>query len=219
MTIPATNELIAELEAVDRSLEHQSASAAIDWALERFVGSVVVACSFQDAVIVELVVERDPSIEVVFLDTGAHFEETLEMVRTCRARYDLNLTVTTPSREAEGSPCGSDRCCELRKVEPLRRALEGRAAWITGLKRCDSPSRASIPIVSFDHSFGLVKVNPMATWTEADVAGYEGDRGLPVHPLMAKGYRSIGCAPTTRAVSDAEQSRAGRWAGTDKTEC
>ncbi|MGH9047290.1 MAG: phosphoadenylyl-sulfate reductase, partial [Acidimicrobiales bacterium] len=112
-----------------------------------------------------------------------------------------------------------EQCCKFRKVEPLRGALAGRAAWITGLKRVDSPTRATIPIVSFDETFGLVKVNPLATWTDEDIASYEADHHLPVHPLMKVGYRSIGCAPTTRPVVDGEDPRAGRWVGSNKTEC
>jgi phosphoadenosine phosphosulfate reductase len=97
--------------------------------------------------------------------------------------------------------------------------LSGKGAWITGLKRSDGPSRETIPIVSYDETFSLVKVNPLATWTDDDIASYEADHDLPVHPLIAQGYRSIGCAPTTRPVAEGEDPRAGRWAGSDKTEC
>ena len=218
-TAIATRELLDELAEVNAALEHAPATAAIDWALERFGGSVVLACSFQDVVIVDLVSGRDPHMEVVFLDTEAHFDETLAFVELARAHYDLRLTVSRPVAGAEAWPCGTARCCEFRKVEPLRAALAGKAAWITGLKRVDSSTRAAIPIVSFDETFGLVKVNPLATWTDADIASYEADHGLPVHPLMSQGYRSIGCAPTTRPVTPGEDARAGRWAGTNKTEC
>jgi phosphoadenosine phosphosulfate reductase len=170
-------------------------------------------------VIVDLVHALDPSIEVVFLDTEAHFPETLELVEVARARYDLHLTVTKPGPDAAAWPCGTARCCELRKVEPLRRALAGRGAWITGLKRVDAPTRAAIPVVDYDDTFGLVKVNPLAAWTDEDIASYEDDHDLPVHPLMRQGYRSIGCAPTTRPVAEGEDTRAGRWADSDKTEC
>jgi len=216
-TIP-TPELLDELALVSSRFDAAPPGKVIDWALERF-GSVVLACSFQDVVIVDLVHARDPSIEVVFLDTGAHFPETLEFVELSRARYDLNLTVTHPDTDAEAWPCGTARCCELRKVGPLRGALAGRAAWITGLKRVDATTRATIPVVDFDDTFGLVKINPLATWTDEDIASYEADHDLPVHPLMAEGYRSIGCAPTTRPVAEGEDPRAGRWSGSDKTEC
>jgi phosphoadenosine phosphosulfate reductase len=104
-------------------------------------------------------------------------------------------------------------------VEPLHRALVDHAAWMTGLKRCDAPTRSDAPIVSWDQDRNLVKINPLATWSDADVAGYEADHGLLVHPLMTRGYLSIGCAPTTRPVAPGEDPRAGRWSGMGKTEC
>jgi len=104
-------------------------------------------------------------------------------------------------------------------VAPLRRAVAGRAAWLTALKRVDAPTRAAAPIVSYDEAFGLVKINPMATWTDDDIDSYVTDHDLPVHPLIEKGYLSIGCAPTTRPVAPGEDPRAGRWSGTGKVEC
>jgi phosphoadenosine phosphosulfate reductase len=143
----------------------------------------------------------------------------LSFVDDIRERYGLNLTVTRPGPEAAAYPCGSDQCCQFRKVEPLRRALAGKRAWLTSLKRSDGPTRADAPIVSWDAGFGLVKVNPLATWTEDDISSYLSDHELPVHPLTLRGYRSIGCAPTTRPVAEGEDARAGRWAGADKSEC
>ena len=210
---------LEELASFATAFETAPAGKVMGWAVEQFGGALSLACSFQDCVIIDLAVEVDPDIEVLFLDTGFHFPETLAYVEEVRARYDLNLRVMTPGPEAEAWPCGTERCCDLRKVEPLNRALEGRAAWMTGLKRCDAPTRAAAPIVSWDEARGLVKLNPMATWTDADVANYEVDHGLPVHPLMSQGYLSIGCAPTTRPVAAGEDPRAGRWAGMGKTEC
>jgi phosphoadenosine phosphosulfate reductase len=210
---------LEELAARSAELETAPATAAIAWAHRRFGGAVSLACSFQDCVVVDLAVSVDPAIEVLFLDTGFHFPETLAYVEQVRDRYQLNLKVVTPGPEAEAWPCGSRRCCELRKVVPLDAALVGRGAWLTGLKRVDAPTRAAAPIVSWDERRGLVKVNPMATWTDEDVARYSADHGLPVHPLVERGYLSIGCAPTTRPVRPGEDPRAGRWAGTDKTEC
>jgi len=209
----------AELAARSAELESAPASKAIAWAFERFGRDLVLACSFQDVVIVDLAVAVDPGIEVLFLDTGFHFPETLTFVETVRSRYDLNLRVLTPGPEAEAWPCGTERCCELRKVAPLDAALAGRGAWLTGLKRVDAPTRAAAPIVSWDAARGLVKVNPLATWTDDDIAGYLADHGLPVHPLTMQGYLSIGCAPTTRPVAPGEDPRAGRWSGIAKTEC
>ena len=209
----------AELATIGEAFETTPASTIIRWALDTFGDSLVVASSFEDLVIIDLATKVAPGVEVVFLDTEAHFPETLEFVESTRRRYGLNLTVTKPGPEAAAYPCGSDRCCEFRKVEPLRRVLEGKRAWITGLRRSDGPTRADAPIVSRDATFGLVKVNPIATWTADDVASYLGDHGLPLHPLVPKGYLSIGCAPTTRPVAEGEDIRAGRWAGLDKSEC
>jgi phosphoadenosine phosphosulfate reductase len=211
--------LLEELDEANQRLAVAPAGQAISWALDRFGDSMALACSFQDIVIVDLVRAVTPGIEVVFLDTGAHFDETLRFVDEVTKRYGLNLTVTHPGPEADAFPCGSDRCCEFRKVAPLRAALAGRQAWMTGLKRVDAPTRAGIGVVEWDASFGLVKVNPLATWTDDDISSYVADHGLLEHPLVSQGYLSIGCAPTTRPVAPGEDPRAGRWSGSDKTEC
>jgi phosphoadenosine phosphosulfate reductase len=208
-----------ELELVSTEFESAPASSVISWAVDRFGDSLVLAASFEDIVLIDLATKVAPDIEVVFLDTEAHFPETLSFVESVRARYDLNLTVTRPGPEAAAHPCGSDQCCQFRKVEPLRRATDGKAGWMTSLKRSDGPTRADTPIVSWDSTFGLVKVNPLATWSDEDVASYLAEHELPEHPLIPRGYRSIGCAPTTRPVSLGEAPRAGRWSGLDKSEC
>ncbi|HEV3132963.1 MAG TPA: phosphoadenylyl-sulfate reductase [Acidimicrobiales bacterium] len=208
-----------ELSVISDGFESAPASAVIHWAVETFDDSMVVAASFEDIVLIDLVTKVRPGIEVVFLDTEAHFPETLSFVEDVRARYGLNLTVTKPGPDAAAHPCGTEQCCQFRKVEPLRRALAGKRAWMTSLKRADGPTRGDAPIVSWDASFGLVKVNPLATWTDDDITSYLADHGLPVHPLVFRGYRSIGCAPTTRPVAEGEDPRAGRWSGLDKSEC
>jgi phosphoadenosine phosphosulfate reductase len=208
-----------ELGAWNERFENAPASAVVRWALETYGTSIVVAASFEDIVLVDLATKLDPGVEVVFLDTGAHFTETLSFVEDVRARYGLNLTVTHPVPEAAEHPCGSAQCCQFRKVEPLRGVLSTKRAWLTSLKRSDGATRSDAPIVSWDAGFGLIKVNPLATWTEADVASYLADHDLPVHPLILRGYRSIGCAPTTRPVAEGEDARAGRWSGLDKSEC
>ncbi len=214
-----TTALLEEITDVNVRLEHAPASHVVEWAADRFGRSLALAASFQDVVLIDLAVQADPGIEVVFLDTGAHFPETLRFVDEVTSRYQLNLTVTTPDPGAAAFPCGSDRCCEFRKVGPLRRALNGHEAWMTGLKRVDAPTRVTAPIVGYDEAFDLVKVNPIATWTEDDVASYVRDHHLPVHPLRHRGYLSIGCAPTTVPVALGEDPRSGRWAGTGKVEC
>ena len=181
-------------------------------ALRQF--AVTLACSFQDCVIIDLAVAVDPRIEVLFLDTGFHFPETLAYVEEVRARYDLNLRVITPGPEADAWPCGSERCCELRKVEPLDRALAGPRGVDDRPEACRRPHPGGCPHrVVGRRRASLVKINPVATWTDDDIANYETDHGLPMHPLMSQGYLSIGCAPTTRPVAPGEDPRAGRWAG------
>ncbi|MGP0032045.1 MAG: phosphoadenylyl-sulfate reductase [Acidimicrobiales bacterium] len=208
-----------ELAGLNEDFETAPAAKVISWAVDTFGDELVMAASFEDVVLIDLATAIAPRIEVIFLDTEAHFPETLAFVESVRDRYDLNLTVTKPGPEAAAHPCGSEQCCQFRKVEPLRRAVQGHRAWLTALKRSDGPTRAHAPIVSWDAAFGLVKINPLATWTNDDIASYLADHQLPVHPLVAHGYRSIGCAPTTRPVAEGEDPRAGRWAGLDKSEC
>lgn len=209
----------AELAQVSGRLEQAGPRETIRWAVEQFGSGVALACSFQDCVIVDLAIEMDPRLEVVFLDTGFHFPETLEFVELVRARYRLNLTVTHPDTSADPWPCGSAECCQRRKVEPLFRALQGKAAWLTGLKRSDAVTRSLTPVVAWDEARQMVKVNPLAAWTDDDLADYIKAHDLPLHPLLAQGYLSIGCAPTTQPVKPGEDPRAGRWADSDKTEC
>jgi phosphoadenosine phosphosulfate reductase len=211
---------LRELAAVAASLERKPATAAIEWAAERFGDGLVLASSFQDCVLIDLAVQVMPEVEVVFLDTQYHFAETLWFVETVRRRYDLNLRIMEPDVEPDDRWLDDpDGCCAARKVVPMAKALAGRTAWMTGLRRDEAPTRARAPIVGYDVGRGLVKVNPIATWTEADVTRYADDRSLPEHPLRAKGYTSIGCWPCTNPVADGDGERAGRWAGLDKLEC
>jgi phosphoadenosine phosphosulfate reductase len=211
---------LRELAVVSRMLETKPATSAIEWAVDRFGDGLVLASSFQDAVLIDLAVSVKPDVEVVFLDTQYHFPETLEYVETVRARYDLNLHVTKPSIEPDDRWLDDpDGCCGARKVVPMAKALAGKRSWMTGLRRDEAPTRASAPIVAWDVSRGLVKLNPIAPWSERDVVQYARDRSLPEHPLRDQGYTSIGCWPCTRPVEDGEHSRSGRWAGLDKQEC
>jgi phosphoadenosine phosphosulfate reductase len=208
-----------ELSELNREFESAPAGKVIRWAVDTFGASLVLAASFEDIVLIDLATSVAPEIEVIFLDTEAHFHETLTFVEEIRARYGLNLTVTKPGPEAAAHPCGTAQCCQFRKVAPLRQAVQGSRAWLTSLKRVDGPTRADAPIVAWDEAFGLVKINPLVTWTDDDIASYLADHDLPLHPLTLQGYRSIGCAPTTRPVAEGEDPRAGRWAGLDKSEC
>ena len=211
---------LAELAEVSARLETAPAGAAVRWAFDRFGDDLVHAASFQDAVLIDVAEKAAPGIEVVFLDTQYHFAETLWFVEEVRRRYDLNLRVVSPLVDPDNRwQTDVEACCGVRKVEPLARALAGKAAWITGLRRVDAPTRANAPIVSWDAARSMVKVNPLASWTDADVAGYIADHGLPVNPLAERGYPSIGCWPCTRPVAPGEDPRAGRWSGKNKTEC
>ena len=216
---PAVARLRTEMDERSAAFETAPAGLIMAWAVERFGPKLALSCSFQEAVLVDIAVSVVPDIEVIFLDTESHFPETLEYVETIRARYDLNLTVTSPVPGAGDHPCGTAQCCEYRKVRPLRAALSGKDAWVTGLKRVDAPTRRRAPVVAYDESWGMVKINPLATWTDQDVMGYAHDHDIPVHPLFSRGYLSIGCAPTTRPVGEGEDPRAGRWADSEKVEC
>jgi phosphoadenosine phosphosulfate reductase len=209
-----------DLADISASFEGAPASGVVRWAHERFGDGLVLAASFQDAVLIDIATRVAPDLHVVFLDTQYHFAETLWYVEQVRARYDLDLEVVGPEVPADDLwKIDPDECCRLRKVEPLARALVGRDAWMTGLRRSEAPTRATAPIVSLDVARGLVKINPLATWTDAEVESYIRAHDLPVHPLSDRGFASIGCWPCTRAVGDGEDRRAGRWAGLGKTEC
>jgi phosphoadenosine phosphosulfate reductase len=213
--IPATD----ELESQNLLFEHETPLNILRWTFERFGDDLAMACSFEDLALLHMVHQLRPRTEVIFLDTGGSFRETLEFASRIEREWDLNLVRTTPSPQAKDWPCGTERCCELRKVEPLARALEGKAAWITSVKRVDAPSRAAMRIISWDEKFGLVKVNPLATWTDDDVAYYLKTNQLEEHPLWAEGYTSIGCAAVTAKPAPGADRRSGRWAGADKEEC
>jgi phosphoadenosine phosphosulfate reductase len=211
-----------------RELETAPAAEIVRWAVETFGARFAVASSMQDAVLVHLASQVAPGVDVLFLDTGYHFAETLGTRDAIAATYDVNLITLTPvqtvaEQDAEHGPKLHDRnpdlCCGLRKVAPLNRALEGYDAWATGLRRVEAPTRADTPVVSFDARRGKVKVSPLATWSDEDVQAYVSEHGILVNPLLEAGYPSIGCAPCTRAVAAGEDPRAGRWAGSTKIEC
>jgi phosphoadenosine phosphosulfate reductase len=218
MTIP-TSTLLDELETTNQRFEFASPLEILTWTFERFDDDVAMACSFEDLALLHMVRELRPQTEIVFLDTGGHFAETLEFAGRTEREWSLNLTRTTPGPDADAWPCGTERCCELRKVEPLKRAVAGRAAWITSVKRVDAPSRAGMKTLLWDEKFDLVKVNPLATWSDDDVAYYIGAHELAEHPLWAQGYASIGCEPMTVKPLVPGDRRSGRWVGADKEEC
>jgi len=203
-------------------LEQASAAEVVAWAHDRFGDGLVVTASFEDAVLVHLVSTAAPGAAVVLLDTQYLFAETHWYSERLTRRLRLNLIVVRPG----GAVVPDDRwqhdvegCCGVRKVEPLNRALAGKQAWITGLRRVDGPTRAGTPVASWDDARGVVKINPLAAFTDEDIDRYHHEHDLPRHPLTERGYPSIGCWPCTRPVAPGEDRRAGRWSGSAKTEC
>jgi phosphoadenosine phosphosulfate reductase len=191
-------------------------------------GRIAVVSSFgaESAVLLALVAEIDPATTVLFLDTGRHFATTLAYRETLTARLglrDVRSVAPSPERLAAQDPrrdlneTDPDACCTLRKVVPLAAALAEFDIWVTGRKRHQTQARADLPFI--EQVDGRTKLNPLADWTEADISSAFRVRDLPIHPLLTRGFRSIGCAPCTRPVHAGEDGRAGRWSGEGKTEC
>lgn len=212
----------------DRLSPDQLAEAVSAWAAQTFGRDLAVACSMADAVLPHVVARHQKGVDVLFLETGYHFPETLQT--RDRVARELDVTVidvlperTVPEQDAELGARLHDRdpasCCALRKVNPLRTALSGYDAWVTGVRRDEGPTRANTPLISYDEAFDLVKINPLVTWSFGQLMGYSHDHALPENPLLQQGFPSIGCAPCTRAVAPGEDPRAGRWADSAKTEC
>ena len=205
------------------SLETWHPTEVVRWAADQFgVDGLVVTASFEDAVLVHVAATAVPGIEITLLDTQYLFAETHWLVDELTRLLDLNLRVVRPLPDVVPDNrwrTAVEDCCNVRKVEPLARAIAGKQAWITGIRRADGPTRAGAPVAAYDIGRGLVKVNPLATMSDADMALYLQVHDLPVHPLADKGYSSIGCWPCTRPVAPGEDKRAGRWSGNAKTEC
>jgi phosphoadenosine phosphosulfate reductase len=212
---------LASLDRVSDSFEDAHPLDILRWAGDTFGDDLLVTASFGDAVLVHLVSRAIPGAEIVLLDTGYLFAETTWYADRLRTAYGLDVRIVHPLAGVQPDQWqhDTDGCCTARKVEPLQRALAGRRAWVTGLRRADSPTRADAPIVHLDPFRGVTKINPLATWSDDDVSHYSQIELLPEHPLTGRGYASIGCWPCTRPVTDGEDARAGRWAGTDKIEC
>jgi phosphoadenosine phosphosulfate reductase len=193
------------------------------WAAEQFgVDGLVVTASFEDAVLVHVAATAVPGVEIVLLDTQYLFAETKWLVDELTKKLDLNLKVVHPLPHVQPDNLWQtdvEACCAVRKVEPLNRALEGKRAWVTGVRRVDGPTRADAPVASFDIGRNIVKVNPLVAYTDDDMALYAQLHELPANPLVERGYPSIGCWPCTRPVAPGENKRAGRWSGHAKTEC
>ena len=198
------------------------------WAAFHFSGTMAVACSMADAVLPHVVSRFAPGVDVLFLDTGYHFSDTLVTRDIVAEDLPINLVNVMPEQtvaeqDAQYGPRLYERdpalCCQLRKVAPLARTLPRYEAWVTGVRRDEAPTRAETPLVTWDEKNGLVKINPLAAWTFDDLQGYAVDNNVEVNSLLSDGFLSIGCEPCTRRVEPGEDPRAGRWAGFTKTEC
>jgi phosphoadenosine phosphosulfate reductase len=210
---------VASPVLTDVDFESKPASAIVRWAVDSFGDDLLLAASFQDAVLIDIATRVKPDIEVLFIDTLDHFRETYETVERVRDRYRLNLRwYRVPTPDVPFHVSDPIACCSAAKVAALDHALDGKSAWLSGLRRSDAATRADAPIVGVDRR-GLVKVNPLATWTDSDVHDYVRVNDVPYNPLLDLGYPSIGCEPTTSRVAPGDDARAGRWAGSDKTEC
>ncbi|MEU0987754.1 phosphoadenylyl-sulfate reductase [Streptomyces sp. NPDC005953] len=228
MTVTHQTHLQELAERAGRDLEEASALEILTWATETFGPRFCVTSSMEDAVVAHLASRALPGVDVVFLDTGYHFPETIGTRDAVAAVMDVRLITLTPrhtvaEQDAEYGPRLHDRdpdlCCKLRKVQPLEEGLTEYDAWATGLRRDESPTRANTPVVGWDARRHKVKVSPIARWTQDDVDTYVAEYGVLTNPLLMDGYASVGCAPCTRQVLEGEDVRAGRWAGRGKTEC
>ena len=208
--------------------EHASAQDLLRWTEENFGGNYVVASNMQDAVLVEMAAKVRPGVDVLFLDTGYHFAETIGTRDAVESVYGVHVVNVQAEKSVaeQDALFGKDlfardpgACCRMRKVEPLGKALTGYSAWVTGIRRVEAPTRANAPLISFDEAFKLVKINPIAAWSDEDMQSYIDANGVLVNPLVDEGYPSIGCFPCTAKPAPGSDPRSGRWQGLAKTEC
>jgi len=213
---------------VGAELELAPAETIIEWAVATFGDRFCITSSMGDAVLAHLASKVAPGIDVVFLDTGYHFVETIGTRDAVEATLPVNVRTITPEQTVAEQDAAygkdlfrtdPDRCCALRKVAPLATALSEYDAWATGLRRAETHNRVIAPVVGWDARKGKVKVSPLARWSDEQVERYIADNGVLVNPLVYDGYPSIGCWPCTRRVAPGDDPRSGRWAGTGKTEC
>jgi phosphoadenosine phosphosulfate reductase len=228
VALSTREDLRALARKAGQELEGASALEILGWADEQFGASWAVASSMADLVVPHLASRVHPGVDVIFLDTGYHFAETIGTRDAAQATMQISVRSVTPEQSVEEQDAeygprlyerNPDQCCALRKVAPLRKALTSYTAWASGLRRDEADTRADVKVVEWDDRRGMVKLNPIADWTEDDVQKYIADNGVLVNPLLYDGYGSIGCWPCTRRIAAGEHARAGRWAGTAKTEC
>lgn len=221
----------ADLKSASLALEGKTPQEILGWAAQTYQPGLTLACSFggpSGMVLLDMIMRIDRTVEVFYLDTDFLFPETHRLRDIAAAKYNFEpkgyMSLLTPLEQAarHGEALWAsdpDLCCTVRKVEPNRRALEGKRAWISGIRRDQSKTRADIDIVEWDEKFGLVKINPLASWTEADVWKYILDNSVPYNELHDHNYPSIGCTHCTRPVNPGDDPRSGRWQGFDKVEC
>jgi phosphoadenosine phosphosulfate reductase len=215
-------------EKAQEELADATAAEALAWTATTFGDNFIVASNMQDAVLIDLAVKAKPNVDVLFLETGYHFAETIGTRDAVEVTYpDIRIV----NAEAEQSVADQEaefgllnktnptQCCFLRKVVPLQKTLAKYDAWVTGVRRVDAPTRANTPIVQWDDRNGLVKINPIAPWTDEEFREYIDTNGILENPLVGEGYLSIGCAPCTAKPLPGQDARSGRWAGLAKTEC
>jgi phosphoadenosine phosphosulfate reductase len=228
MTVVSVDELRETALIAGPELELAPAEAILEWAVDTFGSRFCVTSSMSDAVLSHLAARVAPGIDVVFLDTGYHFVETIGTRDAVAATMAVNVvtlspTITVRQQDDQYGPDlwrrDPDLCCALRKVQPLKDGLAPYDAWATGLRRDETHDRVIAPVVGWDDKKNKVKVSPLARWTQEDVDRYIAENGILVNPLQYDGYPSIGCWPCTRRVAPGEDARSGRWAGTGKTEC
>ncbi|TXG91514.1 phosphoadenylyl-sulfate reductase [Rhodococcus rhodnii] len=224
----SADELRAVAERGAAELDGASAHELLRWTEDTFGEQYIVASNMQDGVLVHLAAQVHPGVDVLFLDTGYHFAETLGTRDAVEQVYGVNVVNARPAASVAEQDAieGKDlfardpnRCCALRKVAPLKATLSNYRAWVTGIRRVESPTRANAPLVSFDEGFGLVKINPIAPWSDEQMQAYIDEHSILVNPLVDEGYPSIGCAPCTSKPAPGSDPRSGRWAGNAKTEC
>ncbi|MFC4858347.1 phosphoadenylyl-sulfate reductase [Actinophytocola glycyrrhizae] len=223
-----TTDLQKVAEQAQEELAGATAAEALAWTAATFGDNFIVASNMQDAVLIDLAVKAKPDVDVLFLETGYHFAETIGTRDAVELTYpsvrivDAAAAQSVADQEAEFgllNKTDPTKCCFLRKVVPLRDTLARYDAWVTGVRRVDAPTRADTPIVQWDDRNGLVKVNPIAPWTDDEFTGYIAEHGILENPLVSEGYLSIGCAPCTAKPLPGQDARSGRWAGLAKTEC
>lgn len=220
-----------ELKKVNDSLEGKSPEEALKWGLDNFgQEEISLACSFgpEDVALVDMIVKLRPDARIFYLDTDLLFKESLDVRDKLIEKYGIKperfgAKTTLEEMAAEfGQELWKkepDKCCNIRKMVPLAEALSNLRAWVTGIRREQSPTRANAPVVSWDAKFKLVKINPLVAWKDKDVWDYIQKNNIPYNVLHDKNYPSIGCEPCTKPVMPGEDPRAGRWAGFQKTEC